>query len=166
MPGRFVASSAAEVQQSIQGPLTRHLEAYGRNVERIARRVAPRGYQNEAGTRNPGELKRSVYRTPTEYGPSSIKLIVGASARNAMTIHQGHRIIRPKTSKYLRFQFRDGAYFQGKRIRAVGGYPFLFAALKEANNALPPDARFAIVIKKKPRNDAPPARLAPLDWET
>lgn len=147
----------------------RLLNDFAKDVESTARRLAPYGYQDARFSRKPGELKRGIRRSDADFGPSGLSLVVGVDERvdHAMPIHQGHGKIYPKKKKYLRFQDRYGVWHvrdKSQPVRAVAGYPFLFAAVKEANERLPADARFKFTIHARPRGGKGPNGLKPLKW--
>lgn len=126
------------------------VDKFGKSVERRAKVKA---------LVDRGNLRQSIKVEPS-FSPSGLSLIVRASDHAAMVIHQGHGVIRPKQARNLRFQPKDlrgtGKFVVTGRVRAVGGYPFLTSALKDANDALPADTRFRIVIRIPPRAGVQP----------
>lgn len=125
------------------------VNAFGRSVEKAAQGKTPV---------DKGSLRAS-YRTTSKYGPSGLTLTVENFSDHAMVTHQGHRKLYPTKGKYMKFQPKDmrgtGKYVFAKEVRAVGGVPFLTAALNQVNDTLGAD-RFTVTIKLKPRTDPPP----------
>lgn len=138
------------------GPVGVFMDKFGKSVERRARAKAPT---------DKGDLRRSI-SVESSYGPTGLSFVVRASDHAAMVIHQGHKVIKVPpmgTKSYMKFQPKDlrgsKKYIVTNRVRAVGGYPFLTSALKEANEALPADTRFSIVIRIPPRAGVQPRGL-------
>lgn len=160
MGGRFEINQAEvnRLLHSRTGPVGAHVEKFGRSTARIAKRIAPR---------DKGNLAASIKVEPS-FSPSGLSLIVSASDHAALVIHQGHGVIRPVRAPALRFQPKDLRGSKGivitQRVRAVGGYPFLTHAMVEANNALPTDVRFRIVIRVQPRRGVQPSGLPRLPY--
>lgn len=160
MPGHFVPDPVGQkkVLTGTGGPVWLFVSNFSRAVEKSARAKA---------LKDTGEMAGSIHASAPNVGAAGISLTIRALSDHAMVIHQGHKVIRPKKGKYLKFQPRDmrgtGKYVYTTKVRAVGGVPFLTAALNEVNNALPGPDRFKIVIKNKPRRDPPPrgASLTP-----
>lgn len=135
------------------GMVSTHVSKFGRRADELAKKYAPKDH---------GELASSI-NSKTAYHAAGIFIILAADSDHAMVIHQGHKVIRPVKSKYLKFQPKDlrgtGKYVRTGKVRAVGGYPFLTAALAQANRELPADVQFRIVINQKPRRDPGPKGL-------
>lgn len=156
MAGRSFVPNPGSIDallHSPNGPVWQHLNAFGHNVERIAKRNA---------LVETGRLRASIHSTPPQrFGPAGLELVVGSSDSSAMVIHQGHKELTtptPRGKSRYKFQPKGSSkYVYAKKVRAVGGVPFLTAALKEANAALPADVRFVITIHPPlPRTEAPP----------
>lgn len=151
---RFVVNEAElnRLIHSRSGPVGTFVDKFGKSVERRAKAKAPK---------DRGDLRKSIKVEPSS-SPSGLSLVVRASDHASLVIHQGHGVIRPVRAKHLRFQPKDlrpRGYVITDRVRAVGGYPFLTSALKDANNALPADTRFRIVIRVHPRPGVQPRGL-------
>lgn len=145
------------------GPVSKFMRDYARDVERRAKIYA--SHLEGRGRASTGQLVRSI-EVRTDVGPSGISLVIGARAfrgdvNYAMSLHQGHKAIPVGPKGYTRFQVDGGTRWVTTRkpIRAVGGYPFLTRALKDANDALPLSRQFRIIIIQKGRNEAPPRGL-------
>ncbi len=156
MPGHFVPDPAALNQMLNQpgGVVYPFLNRFGKDVERRARAKA---------LKDRGNLKRSVYSRRPNYGAAGLSLQVGATDHAAMVIHQGHKRINVPpmgTSSYMKFQPKDlrGSknFVRTNTVRAVAGYPFITAALKEANASLFGGAVFKITILRQPRRGQGP----------
>lgn len=143
MASSFRLRSGAQAE--VDAVFRRHMKAFGKDVERRARR-------KQAAISDTGAMRAS---TKVDFGPSGLSLVVSTKRRGrqlkvdvGLIIHQGHTVIRPRTSSYLRFQPKglrgSGRYVRVARVRAVGGVPYLWNALRDANNALPPGQRFKI----------------------
>ncbi len=159
MADRFVPNLAAieKLLHAPSGLVYPHVKKFGAEVERLGR---------EKALVDKGTLKSKIKSTPLGVGPSGLALQVQSGARHSMTIHQGHGVIRPKRSPYLKFQPKDlrasGGFVITGKVRAVAGYPFLTAALRQANNGLPVGTRFKIVILQQPRRGQGPVGAPPL----
>lgn len=156
MAGSFVPNPT-EINNLLHGPagpVYQFMARFGRSVETRAKRLALVDH---------GTLRDSIRSTPPDFGPGGLTLTVGSNVKQAIIIHQGHREMTTPTKggkSFYRFQPKDlrgsGKFVYARKIRAVGGYPFLTAALKEANDALPGPDRFRITITKPPLPGAPP----------
>lgn len=159
MAGRFVPNSN-EINRTLRDPsglVYPFMNRFGKDVARRARAKA---------LTDRGDLRRSVYSQQPNYGAAGLSLQVGASDHAAMVIHQGHGIIRPKLAPHLKFQPKDlrgsGGFIRTTKVRGVAGHPFITAALKEANNALPGGPVFKINVLKRPRSGRGPTGAPPL----
>lgn len=134
------------------GMVPNFVNGFGRQVEKAAQGKAPV---------DTGKM-RAAFRTTSKYGPSGLTLTIENTSDHAMVIHQGHKKMvapTPGGKSYYKFQPKDirgSKYFvRTKEVRAVGGVPFLTAALNQINDQLGTD-RFKVTITLKPRTDPPP----------
>lgn len=146
-------------------------------VKRFAADVQKRARRYAGTVKDTGALQASI-TVKSRFGPSGIDLVISAYRPGrdhslkkwdvAMVIHQGHGVIVPKKGSrggkkkgYLRFEYpkNSGSFVRARKVRAVGGVPFLAKALEEANLALPSDQRFRITFP--PHRTDPPPRGAP-----
>ncbi len=145
------------------GPVGLHVEKYGKAVARRAKTLAPK---------DRGNLRASIAMTAS-FSPSGLSLVVSARDHAAVVIHQGHKRINVPpmgTAPYMKFQPKDlrrsKKFIRTNTVRAVGGYPFLTAAMVDANKALPIGTQFRIVIRIQPRRGVQPTGLPRLQYPT
>lgn len=146
MAARFVPNLLAidELLRGPTGPVYRHLNSFGRQVEAQAKRTSPVW---------DGTLRASTLATPINVGPAGLSLRVGSGLYYAIIVHQGHKAFGPRTAPYLKFVWkqRGGIYVTTKHVRKVAGRPYIWDALVFVNEAQPPGRQF----KLEPNNPSP-----------
>lgn len=144
---------------SRSGPVGTFVSTFGKSVERRAKKHA---------LKDRGDMRRAINASGVNYSPTGLSLVVSSPDHASMVIHQGHGVIKPVSKPYMKFQPKDlrgtKKFVRTIRVRAVGGYPFLTAALVEANEALPLGTKFRIVIRVQPRRGSQPSGAPRLNY--
>jgi hypothetical protein len=112
------------IQQLVSGPrspVVRHMTRVGAATTTVA--------QTLVGV-NTGRLRQAIGFTVTPLPPTRVRTRVSANTNYAMVHHQGHKVIRPRRAKLLRWKNKRGEYVFAKKVRAVAGTKFLTRAVQ------------------------------------